>query len=332
MGQSTNDVIPTAIQDSASHEVTHGLLPALQHLVATLRRRAQEHTTTVKTGRTHLMDAMPISLAQEMSGWAFQIDQASLRISGCLPRLAQLAIGGTAVGTGINTHAEFGRRVAEALSAMTALPFAETDNHFAAQASMDAVAELSGHLKTAATALMKIADDLRWMNSGPLAGLGEVILPALQLGSSIMPGKVNPVICEAVMMVAAQVIGNDLAITIGNERGNFELNTMLPLIAHNLLQSITLLTNAAQLLADKVIAGMTVHVEHMAEAVQKNPVLATVLNPEIGYDRAAEIAKQAYAEGRRVKEVAAEKTALSATALDWLLDPQRLINTGRSGQ
>jgi fumarate hydratase class II len=328
MGQSSNDVMPTAIHVSAHLEVSRTLLPALHHLADTIRKRASEQAQTIKLGRTHLMDAMPISLGQEMDGWASQIEQAAERTGGCLARLRKLAIGGTAVGTGMNTHPEFGRRVAEKLSAMTGLDLAETDNHFAAQASMDTATELSGHLKTMASALMKIANDLRWMNSGPIAGLGEVELPALQPGSSIMPGKVNPVVCEAVMMVAAQVIGNDLAITIGNQHGNFELNAMLPMIAHNLLQSIKLLANAVRLLADKAIANMTINAERMAALVEKTPVLVTALGPLIGYDRAAQIAKQAYVEGRSVQEVAAATTNLSAAELERLLNPRLMINGG----
>ena len=328
LGQSSNDVIPTAIHVSAYLEVSQSLLPALRHLVTTIHTRASAHTQTIKTGRTHLMDAVPISLAQEMSGWAAQIEQAAERLEGCLGRLARLAIGGTAVGTGLNTHPEFGRRVAAALATMTGVAFVETDNHFAAQASMDTASELSGHLKTTATALLKIANDLRWMNSGPIAGLGEVTLPTLQPGSSIMPGKVNPVICEAVMMAAVQVMGNDLAITLGNQHGNFELNSMLPLIAHNLLQSLTLLAHAAQLFADMAIAEMTINTERMVEAVAKNPLLVTALTPVIGYDCATQIAKQAYTEGRLVKEVAAERTTLSAAELEQLLDPRLMVKGG----
>ena len=330
MGQSSNDVIPTAIHVSAHLAVSRSLLPALRHLATTIRARAGEHAQTVKTGRTHLMDAVPLSLGQEMGGWATQIEHAAARLEGCLARLAQLAIGGTAVGTGLNTHPELGRRVAEKLSAMTGLVLVEADDHFAAQASMDTATELSGHLKTAAAALMKIANDLRWMNSGPLAGLGEVTLPALQPGSSLMPGKVNPVICEAAMMAAAQVMGNDLAITLGNQHGNFELNTLLPLIAHNLLQSLTLLANAVRLLADKAIATMTIHAERMAAVVEQNPILVTALTPVIGYDRAAQIAHQASAAGRRIKEVAAEQTDLSVAELDRLLDPHPMIEGGIS--
>jgi fumarate hydratase class II len=274
------------------------------------------------------MDAMPISLGQEMGGWAFQVEQAAQRIESCLPRLSKLAIGGTAVGTGANTHPEFGRRVAARLSALTGLDFIETDNHFAAQASMDTASELSGHLKTLAASLMKIANDLRWMNSGPVAGLGEVTLPALQPGSSMMPGKVNPVICEAVMMVAAQVAGHDLTITIATQHSNFELNTMLPLIAYTLLQSIQVLANAVRLLADQAIAEMTINAEHMAALVANTPALVTALSPVIGYDRAAQIAKRAFAEGRPVKEVAAAMTDLSAAELDRLLDPRAMTQGG----
>ena len=331
MGQSSNDVIPTALHVSAYLETSQTLLPALRHLADTIRTRAAEQAQTIKVGRTHLMDAMPISLGQEMEGWAFQIEQAAQRLEGCLQRLNRLAIGGTAVGTGINTPAVFGRRVAAQLSAMTGLDFFETDNHFAAQASMDTASELSGHLKTLASSLMKIANDLRWMNSGPIAGLGEVQLPALQPGSSMMPGKVNPVICESVMMVAAQVMGNDLTITLGNQHGNFELNVILPMIAYNLLQSIHLLANAARLLADKAIAAMTINAAHMAALIEKSPILVTALSPVIGYDRAAQIAKQAYDEGRPVKEVAATMTDLSAAELDRLLDPRPMIHGGTAG-
>ena len=328
MGQSSNDVIPTAIHVSAYLAVHDTLLPGLRHLQETLEARAAELDDVVKTGRTHLMDAMPVRLGQEIGGWAYQVAQSIERVESCLPRLAKLAIGGTAVGTGINAHPEFGRRVAATLAAWTGLPFAEAENHFAAQAAMDTATELSGHLKTTASALMKVANDLRWMNSGPIAGLGEVVLPALQPGSSIMPGKINPVICESVMMVCAQVIGNDVAITIGNERGNFELNVMLPVIAHNLLQSITILGNAARLLADKAVAGFTVNRERVTGLVERNPILVTALNPVIGYEKGATIAKRAYAEGRRVKEVAAEMTDLSPEELDRLLDPRLMTEGG----
>ena len=332
MGQSSNDVIPTALHLSAFLQVHEVLLPALRHLHITLERRVAEFDDVVKTGRTHLMDAMPIRLSQEISGWTYQVVQSIERIESCLPRLGRLALGGTAVGTGINAHPEFGGRVAARLSAFTGLPFFESEHHFAAQAAMDTATELSAHLKTSASALMKIANDMRWMNSGPIAGLGEISLPALQPGSSIMPGKINPVICEAVMMVCGQVMGNDLAVTVGNERGNFQLNVMLPLITHNLLQSITILGNAIQVLADKAVEGFTVDRRRVADLVEKNPVLVTALNPVIGYDRAAQIAKRAFAEGRRVKDIAAEMTDLSPEELDRLLDPRRLTQGGYPDQ
>jgi fumarate hydratase class II len=332
MCQSSNDVIPTAIHVSAYLEVQEVLLPALRHLHKVLLRQAAELDDVVKTGRTHLMDAMPVRMGQEIGGWAYQVAQGIERIESCLPRLAKLALGGTAVGTGINAHPEFALRVAQKLAERTGIPFVESDNHFAAQSAMDAAAELSAHLKTTATALMKIANDLRWMNSGPIAGLGEIALPALQPGSSIMPGKVNPVICESVMMVCAQVMGNDVAVALGNQHGNFQLNVMLPLIAHNLLQSITILGNAARVLADKAVAGFTVNRERIAEAVGKNPILVTALNPVIGYDRAAQIAKRAYAEGRSLRDVALEMTDLSAEELDRLLDPRPMTEGGIVGK
>jgi fumarate hydratase class II len=270
------------------------------------------------------MDAMPLSLGQEISGWAFQVLQGTERIEATLPRLAQLAIGGTAVGTGVNAPKAFGRTVASRLAGRTGLPFVETGNHFASQASMDTAVELSGQLRAAATSLLKMANDLRWLNSGPLAGLGEIALPSLQPGSSIMPGKVNPVMCEMLMMVAAQVTGNDLVIALSNSHGNFELNVMLPVIAHNLLQSISILGNGSHLLADRVVAGFTVNELRIAASLDRNPILVTALNSVIGYDKAAQIAKKAYAEGRPIKEVAAEMTSLTQEELDRLLDPRTL--------
>ncbi len=331
MGQSSNDVIPSAIHVSAYLEIAEQLLPAMAHLQETLERRAAETDDVVKMGRTHLMDAMPVRLSQEISGWAAQVAQARERIEATLPRLAQLALGGTAVGTGINAHPEFGSRVAAALADITGLPFREADNHFAAQATQNTASEVSGQLKTYAAALMKIANDLRWMNSGPQGGLAEIALPALQPGSSIMPGKVNPVIPEAVMMVCAQVIGNDVTITVADQAGNFELNVMLPVIAYNLIQSIQILASASRVLADRAVAGFTVNREAIDEVVEKNPILVTALNPIIGYDRAAQIAKRAYAENRRIKDVAAEMTDLSREEIDRLLDPAELTRGGIKG-
>jgi fumarate hydratase class II len=328
MCQSSNDVIPSAIHVAAALAVTERLLPAMVHLQGTLARRAAETDGIVKTGRTHLMDATPVRLGQEIGGWAAQVSAARERIVATLPRLTQLALGGTAVGTGLNAHPEFGARMATALSIGGAVTFAESDNHFAAQAAQETAVELSGQLKAYAVGLMKIANDLRWMNSGPQAGLAEITLPALQPGSSIMPGKINPVIPEATMMVCAQVMGNDLTVTIGAQHGNFELNVMLPVIAHNLLESIELLAAVSRVLAGKAIADFTVNEARIADLVEKNPIMVTALNPITGYDLAAKIAKTAYAEGRRVKEVAAKLTDLDATELDRLLDPMTLTEPG----
>ncbi len=328
MGQSSNDVIPTAIHVAAYLEVDQVLLPALEHLRDVLRARAEDWDHLVKTGRTHLMDAMPIRLGQEFSGWARQIELGIERVRAALPRLAELAIGGTAVGTGINTHPEFGRRMAAELSRLTGLPLREAVNHFEAQSAQDAAVELSGALKTVAASLMKMANDLRWMNSGPIAGLSEVRLKALQPGSSIMPGKVNPVISEAVRMVAAQVFGNDVAITWGGALGDFQLNVMLPVIAHNLLQSITILGNAARVFADKALTDFTVNEARIRELVGRNPILGTALNPIIGYDKAAEVVKKALKEGRTVKEVVVEMGLLSPEEADQVLDPRHLTEPG----
>jgi fumarate hydratase class II len=274
------------------------------------------------------MDAMPVTLGQEMGGWASQLQTARDRLAGILPELSSLAIGGTAVGTGINTPKGFGKAVAARLSALTDVVFSEAEDHFAAQASTDTAVATSALLKALAVSLMKIANDLRWMNSGPLAGLGEIELEALQPGSSIMPGKVNPVIPEATAMVAAQVIGNDAAITIAGQSGNFELNVMLPLVAHNLLGSIELLANVSPLLADKAIASFTVNEVRLKEALSRNPILVTALNPLIGYARAAEIAKQAYREGRPILDVADEQTDLGRERLAKVLDPEQLSGPG----
>jgi len=326
--QSSNDVIPAATHIAAMSELQDKLLPALAYLHDHLLRKARDTDSVVKTGRTHLMDAMPIRLGQQIGGWAAQIRHALERFTATQARLSELALGGTAVGTGINAHREFGARVAARIALMTGRAFVETSNHFAAQSAQDTAVELSGHLKALALALMKIANDLRWMNSGPQAGLAEIVLPVLQPGSSIMPGKINPVIPEAVMMVAAQVIGNDSAIAVAASHGNFELLTMLPVIAHNLLQSLNILANSSRLLTDKAVRGFAVNRGQISALVDKNPVLVTALNPLVGYEKSAEIAKQAYAEGRRVKDVAAEQTALSRDELDRLLDPRALTLGG----
>ena len=331
MGQSSNDVIPTAIHVSAAVEVKEKLLPALKHLAETIEAKSKETSKVVKTGRTHLMDAMPVTLGQELSGWAAQIRHSIARVEATAPRLNALALGGTAVGTGINAHPEFGKRVAAELAKRTGVAFKTSDNYFESMSSQDAAVELSGQLKTVAVSLMKIANDLRWMNSGPLAGLGEIALPALQPGSSIMPGKVNPVIPEATAMVAAQVIGNDMTITVAGQSGNFQLNVMLPVIARNLLESIELLANVSRALADDSIKGFTVNHERLQEALDKNPILVTALNSVIGYEKGAAIAKQAYKQKRPILEVAKEMTDLSEARLKELLDPADLTKGGIKG-
>lgn len=331
MSQSSNDVIPTAVHVSAYLAVSEELLPALKHLRDTLKRRGDELDEVVKTGRTHLMDAMPIRFGQQFSGYVQMVDNGIRRIESALPRLAELAMGGTAVGTGINADPTFGRDVAARLRELTGLPFIEAPNHFEAQAAQDAAVELSGQLKTVACSLMKIANDFRWMNSGPQAGLGEIVLPATQPGSSIMPGKINPVIAESLTLVCGQVIGNDMAITIGGQSGNFELNLMLPLIAHNLLQSVTLLANASRAFADKAVAGFTVNRRHVEDLVDKNPILVTALAPHIGYDLAAQIAKKAMKENRKVRDVAKEMTNLSQEDLDRYLDTRAMTEGGFTG-
>jgi fumarate hydratase class II len=324
MGQSSNDVIPTAIHVSAYLETEEVLISGLTHLLKSIEKKASAYQKVVKTGRTHLMDAMPVRVSQEMLGWASQVNHAIERLRASLPRVAELAQGGTAVGTGINAHPEFADRIAKKLAQATGFPFKKSSNFFESLATQDAIVELSGQLKTIAASLMKISNDLRWMNSGPIAGLGELALPALQPGSSIMPGKINPVIPEAVTMVCAQVIGNDVTITIGGQSGVFQLNVMLPVIAHNLLQSIECLGNAARVLADKAIEGFVLNEEKVSNLVDKNPILVTALNPIIGYDLGAKIAKTAYAEGRTLKEVALEHTDLSREKLDEILDPLKL--------
>src|SRR5262245_58488894 len=331
MSQSSNDVIPSAIHVSAALEITGKLLPALEHLQKTIDKKAKKVAGVVKTGRTHLMDAMPVRLDQELSGWSAQILSNIFRLKGSLPRLTGLTQGGTAVGTGMNRQPEFAARFNAALAKRTGVGSHPLDNFFEAMSSQDTAVEVSGQLKTTAVSLMKIANDLRWMNSGPLAGLGEIALPALQPGSSIMPGKVNPVIPEAVAMVAAQVIGNDTTVTVAGQSGNFQLNVMLPVIAHNVLQSIRLLARASRGLADDAIAGFTVNRERIAAALARNPILITALNPVIGYERGAAIAKKAYAEGRSVLEVAREMTALDEATLRRLLDPQSLTTGGIKG-
>ncbi len=327
-GQSSNDVIPTAIRISALLSAKENLIPSLAHLKDTFLNKGKEHAHVVKTGRTHLMDAMPVTIEQEFGGYARQVELGIARVEAALDRLKELPQGGTAVGTGINTHPEFGNQFAQKVSELTGEEFVEAINHFEAQSTVDAPVELSAQLKTIAVSLLKIANDLRWMNSGPNSGIGEVQLAALQPGSSIMPGKVNPVIEESTAMVCAQVIGNDSTITIAGQSGNFELNVMLPVVAHALLESIRILANTARNLADRSVSQLKVKEEVIADMVGRNPILVTALNPIIGYDLAAKIAKTAFAQSRPLKEVAKEMTDLSDEELDQALDPMKMTKGG----
>jgi fumarate hydratase class II len=331
MSQSSNDVVPTAIHVSAALLLNERLLPALRRLQEVLTVRSAEFADVVKTGRTHLMDAMPITLGQELSAWLAQISAAQSRLESVTPRLYALAQGGTAVGTGINARPQFGAVFARHLAAATNIAFVPSGNYFEALSCQDTAVELSGQLKVLSVSLMKIANDLRLMNSGPLAGLGEIALPALQPGSSIMPGKVNPVVAESVTMIAAQVIGNDATITLAGQSGNFQLNVMLPVIAYDLLQSLELLGIACRNLADNALQGFTVNRGRMSDALARNPILVTALNPLIGYEKGAAIAKKAYREGRPILDVAAEMTDLSIDELRRLLDPKSLTEGGIKG-
>ena len=330
LGQSSNDVIPTTLHVAAVLAIENDLLPALHHLQQALATKADEFDDVVKIGRTHLMDAVPIRLGQEFSGYARQIELAIARIEATLPGLRELAIGGTAVGTGLNTHPEFGARMARELTALTGTEFREAENHFEAQGSRDAYVFTAGALTSLAAALMKIANDIRLLNSGPQAGLGEVVLPAIQPGSSIMPGKVNPVINEAVIQVGAQVTGNCQAITIGGQWGQLDLNVMMPMMARNMLESIRLLANAARVFADKAIAGLEANRERAEGYVERSISMATALNPLIGYDNAAKIAKKSHATGRTVRELAYEESGLSREQIDEALHVRRQTELGLS--
>ncbi|MBP6104470.1 MAG: class II fumarate hydratase [Gammaproteobacteria bacterium] len=322
--QSSNDVIPTAIHLSCRLEIQSHLLPALEHLFKGIQDKSQLCMMIVKTGRTHLMDAMPLTLGQELGGWASQIEQHIKSIKQSAEALQALAIGGTAVGTGINAPPAFGTAVAKVLSARTKIPFYTNPNYFSALSFVAPIVELSGQLRSMATTLIKISNDLRLMNSGPLAGFAEITLPPLQPGSSIMPGKINPVMPEAVMMAAVQVIGLDAAIGMAASLGSFQLNTMLPLLAYNSLMSLQLISQSAQHLCDKAIRSFTVNEAHIASQLANNPILMTALNPLIGYEKGARIVKRAYQEKRSIKEVAKEMLDLSAEELDRLLDPRTL--------
>jgi fumarate hydratase, class II len=324
LGQSSNDIIPTVIHVSALLACRETLLPALDSLVSIIDRRTAELQDIAKTGRTHLVDAMPVTFGQELGGWSAQLQRSREALLGMLPGLMRIAQGGTAVGTGVNTHPMFAQRFAAILERRSGIAFRPADNFFAALSSQDTAVELSGQLRVIAVGLLKIANDLRWMNSGPLHGLAEISLPALQPGSSIMPGKINPVIPEAVAMACVQVMGNDAAITMAGQSGNFQLNTMLPLIGYNLLQNIGLLATSARALAEKALAGFSVNEAHVQAALDRNPVLVTALTGTLGYEKCAEIARRAYDEGRPVREIVQEMTEISSAELDRLLDPLRL--------
>lgn len=330
LGQSSNDVIPTAIQVSAARRIRRKLLPALANLRATIQRKAEAYTDVVKTGRTHLMDAMPLTLSQELLTWDAQLEQAEQRLEAILPQLYSLPQGGTAIGTGINADSQFAGLFCQSMANFTELPFTSAENKFAGIAGQDVAVATAGIMSSVATVMMKIANDLRWMNSGPLAGLGEISLKALQPGSSIMPGKVNPVIPEAVAMACAQVMGNQTTVNIAGQSGNFQLNVMLPVIAYNLLQSIELMWKSANTLADQCINDFQVNQEQLNAALERNPILVTALNPVIGYNQAAAIAKAAYASNRPILEVAVEMTDLSEADLKRLLDPLKLTEGGLS--
>lgn len=332
--QSSNDTFPTTIHIAATEALVKDVIPALEHLAGTIEKRAAEWADLVKSGRTHLMDAVPITLGQEAGAWATQVRYGIDRLTGTLPRLGELPIGGTAVGSGLNAPDGFGKAVAAELAAITGLPLTEARDHFEAQASQDAVVEASGQLRTVAVSLFKIANDLRWLGSGPRTGLAELALPDLQPGSSIMPGKVNPVIPEATMMVVAQVIGNDAAVAFAGSQGNFQLNVMLPVIARNVLESARLIANVAKLLADKVIAGATPNTDRLREYAESSPSIVTPLNRYLGYEEAASIAKQSLKERKTIREVVIERGHIDAgkltlQQLDEALDVLRMARGGK---
>ena len=328
MGQSSNDVIPTAINISSHWDMCHSLLPSLDLLITTIETKSNKLKDVIKTGRTHLMDAMPLNMSQELSAWVDQLELTKESLLKVSDQLLLMPQGGTAVGTGINTHPRFSKEFAKEVSKLGKFKAIPSANFFRSLSAQDTSLRLSGEMRNLATILMKISNDLRWMNSGPLSGLSEIELKALQPGSSIMPGKVNPVIPEAVMMVSAEVIGNDSTITIAAQSGNFQLNVMLPVIAFKLLESINILSGAMDILAKKAIRTFKVKHTNIQHSLNKNPILVTALNPVIGYSKAAEIAKRAYKEGKSIKEIALEMTNLSEKKLDYLLDPSRLTKGG----
>ena len=328
MGQSSNDVIPSAMHVAAMESIERSLIPGLRKLQRSLAAKAKEFDSIVKIGRTHLQDATPVRLGQEFGGYARQMQLGIRRLEKLRDTLEELPLGGTAVGTGINTHPKFAAKAIQHLSRLTNLKFREAEDHFEAQGAKDAIVEASGVLKTIAASLTKIANDIRWLGSGPRCGIGEIHLPETQPGSSIMPGKVNPVIAESVLMAAAQVIGNDLAVTIGGQAGVFELNVMMPVMAHNILESIRLLAASADNFADRCISGIDANRERCNEMVEKSLAMCTALAPEIGYDAAAAIAKESYKTGKTVREIAARKKILSPKRLNEILDPMRMTMPG----
>ncbi|MEN8145227.1 MAG: class II fumarate hydratase [Gemmatimonadota bacterium] len=328
LGQSSNDVIPTAVHVSTKVAVAHELLPALRELRDALADKAREFDDVAKAGRTHLQDATPVRLGQVFGGYASQVEHGMARLESTRKSLGELAIGGTAVGTGINTHPEFGARMAQRISQLTGVEFEEAPNHFEAQSARDAAVELSGALKTVAVSLTKIANDVRWLSSGPRTGIGEINLPAVQPGSSIMPGKINPVMAEMLCQVCAQVIGNDAAVTIGGQAGNFELNVMIPVIVHNLLESIEILTNGSRAFAEKCVLGITANPQRARRFAETTAALATVLAPRIGYDMAAKVAKRSVSEDKTLREIALEMGLLSEEELDELIDFRKMTEPG----
>jgi fumarate hydratase class II len=328
LGQSSNDVIPSAIHISALEGIQRKLLPALNSLQLALEKKAREFDPVLKIGRTHLQDATPIRLGQEFSGYAQMVQHGVQRLEIARYHLAELALGGTAVGTGINTHPKFAGLAIKKINAITGLAFHEAENHFEAQGAKDAIVETSGVLKTIAASLTKVANDIRWLASGPRCGIGEIVIPPVQPGSSIMPGKVNPVIAEALCQVCAQVIGNDLTVTVGGMSGNFELNVMMPVMAYNLLQSIHLLANTVEVFAEKCVKGLKADEKRCREMVEKSLAMVTALSPHIGHDRAAEIAREAYQTGKTVREIAMKKRVLPAKRLDKILDPWKMTEPG----
>ena len=330
-GQSSNDIIPTAIHIACRAAVREELVPALARLHEALADRARDFDGIVKSGRTHLMDATPVRLGQEFAGYARQVEKGIERVERAAEELAEVALGGTATGTGINTHPEFASRTMAKVAARYGIDFREAEDHFEAQGAKDACVSLAGALNTVAASLMKVADDVRWLASGPTSGISEIQLPAVQPGSSIMPGKVNPVICEALMMVCARVAGNATTVTIGGQRGNFELNVMMPVIADALLESITLLANAAGVFTDRCVAGITARPDRARELLERNPSVATALNAYIGYDKAAVVAKKAAAEGRSVREVVGEMGLIDPDELDEALDVRQMTEPGVPG-